>query len=58
MMSALAAVVGFLLEHEDTISEIVNALRAGATKDAIKAAIRRVAIDASDEALREELGAK
>lgn len=58
MMSSLAAVVGFLLEHEDTIAEIVNALRAGATKDAIKAAIRRAAIDASDAALREELGTK
>lgn len=58
MMSTLTAIAGFLLDHADTIEEIVNALKAGATKDAIKAAIRRAAIDASDAALREELGVK
>lgn len=57
-MSALATILTFLIDHEDTIEEIVAAVRAGATKDAIKAAIRRAAIDASDAALREELGVK
>jgi hypothetical protein len=60
-VSAAAAILEageFLVEHADTIEEIVDALRAGATKDAIKAAIRRAAIDASDAAIREELGVK
>jgi hypothetical protein len=55
---AIAQALAFLAEHADTIEEIVNAVKAGATKDAIKLAIRAAAIEASDAAIREELGVK
>lgn len=52
----MTALLVFLVEHADLIEEIAVAIKAGASKDAIRAAIKRAMIDVSDAAIREELG--
>lgn len=53
MLEALA----FLAEHADIIEEISKAIAGGTPKDAIKAAIKGVQVQVSDDALKEELDA-
>ncbi len=47
----------FLLEHGDIVSDVVKAIKGGTPKDLIKAAIKGVQVEVSDEAIREELEA-
>lgn len=56
MTQAITSVAMFLLEHLDLIEEIYDAIKSGAPKDAIRAAIREAKVQASDAAFREELG--
>ena len=52
----MIAFLAFLAEHADLIEAIADAIKAGATKEAIKKAIKRAMIDLSDAAIEEELG--
>ncbi len=56
MLSDLTKVLEFLLEHADLIGEIVSALASGAPKEAVRRAIRKAKIEASDAAMRDEFG--
>lgn len=56
MMGTIASILGVLAEHGDLIEDILEALRHGTPKAAIKAAIRGAKVAASDAAFREELG--
>ncbi len=58
MMGMLATVGEFLFEHADLLEDVVDALAKGTPKDAIRAAIRRAKVEASDAAFKEELGIK
>lgn len=51
----LAQLATLLLEHGDLIAEVMQALAAGAPKDAVRAAVKAAMEEASDRALREEL---
>lgn len=52
----MITVLKFLVDHADLIEEIASAIAAGTPKEAIKAAIRRAIIDASDRTVDEEVG--
>ncbi len=52
----MIALLTFLAQNSDIIEDIAQAIAAGASKDAIRAAIRRTMIDVSDRAVQEELG--
>ncbi len=59
-MSVLGLAVGafeFLAEHWDVVEDVADAIAGGSPKDAIKAAIRGVRVQASRDALAEEFGA-
>lgn len=45
-----------LLEHGDLLEDIVDVIRSGGSKESIKAAIRQIKVDISDQAMKEELG--
>lgn len=47
--------LGELFEHADLIGELLDAIKTGSPKDALRALIRQAKIDASDKALEEEL---
>ncbi len=47
----------FLLEHSDIVADIAKAIAGGAPKDAIKAAIKGVQVQVSDDAIEEEIKA-
>lgn len=55
-MDILLQVGQLLLENADLIEEVVNAVKSGTPKDAIKAAIRAAKVQVSDAAFKEELG--
>ena len=55
-MTALAKILALLAEHADLIELLVEAIEGGTRKDALSAAIRAAMIEASDAAMREELG--
>ena len=46
-----------LLEHADILEDVRDAVRAGVTKDALKAAIKQLQTQISDAAITEELTA-
>lgn len=52
-----AAIVAFLLEHGDVVEDIATAIAGGTPKEAIKAAIKGIQVEVSDDAIREELEA-
>lgn len=55
-MSAIADVLGFLLEHLGLIEAIKNAVTCGCSKDEILKAIKAAEVAASDALMRQELG--
>ena len=57
-LSAATEVGTFLLEHADLVEDIVDVIKSGGSKDSIKAAIRQIKVEISDQAMREELGLK
>lgn len=57
MIEALTKTAAFLLEHADLIEELADAIAKGATKDALRLAVRAVKLEVSDRAMKEELGA-
>jgi hypothetical protein len=55
-MEALVAIAGFLLEHADLITLVMNAIKGGANKDNIVKAIQAEMLAASDAEMKRELG--
>jgi hypothetical protein len=55
-MNILQSALTILGQNADLIADIIEALAAGAPKEALRAAIRKVKREASDAAFREELG--
>jgi hypothetical protein len=55
-MSAIADVLGFLLEHLGLIEAIKNAIGCGCSKEALLKAIKEAEIAASDALMQAELG--
>lgn len=47
----------FLLEHGDLVEDVAGALASGTPKEAIRAVIKGVQVQVSDDAIREELDA-
>ncbi len=56
MITTLAALGAFLLEHSDLIDDVIDVIASGASKDSLKKAIRAVKVKTSDELFKEELG--
>lgn len=54
--SIVGQLLAFLAEHADLITAIVKAIESGVSKESVKAAIKAAQIEASDAAVREELG--
>jgi hypothetical protein len=46
----------FLADNVELVMAIIQAIEAGASRDAIRAAIKAAQIEASDAAMREEIG--
>lgn len=55
-MHTVGFLLAFLAEHYELIEAIVRAVAVGASKESLRAAIRRAEIEASDKIMREELG--
>lgn len=55
-MSTLASILGTLLEHADLITLIVQAIEGGVTKASLVKAIEAEMVNASDAAMKAELG--
>ena len=55
--AALVALGGFLLEHADVVVDVAQAIADGSPKEAIKAAIRGVKVQAARNALADEFAA-
>ena len=52
----MSAVLAFLLEHIDLIELLGEAIAGGASKDKLRAAIRKEMVEASDAEMRKEFG--
>lgn len=55
LLTGVAEVGTFLIEHEELLKAIAAALEAGATKEAILLAVRQAMVEASDARMRAEL---
>lgn len=58
MITTLAAIAGFLVEHHDLVEDLIDVIASGGSKDALKKAIRDVKVSISDQAMKDELGIK
>lgn len=52
----IGTLLTFLADHADVIEAIVKAIESGASKEAVREAIKQAQIEASDAVMREELG--
>lgn len=55
-MHTVGFLLAFLAEHYELIEALVNVIDTGASKESVKQAILRAQVEASDAAVREELG--
>lgn len=55
-MNTLVAALAFLAQHADLIEALWDLISKGVSKDRIKAALKQLEIEISDQAMREELG--
>ncbi len=54
--STLFDLAKLLMDHGDLIAEVAQALADGTPKEAVRAAVKAAMVEASDRAMREELG--